>query len=549
MRKSNIGKMTASVLAAALCMGTLAGCGSTPAGTAGGETNAQETKAEETKAAEGSEGEADTEGAAEGEVSYPLNSDETLTIWTPQALPAGYTDYNEVPFYKNLGKQIGVNIEWSGPSTGEDAKTAYNLLMAAEELPDIIFYYPLDNGEETDIADGIYVELTDYQEYFPDYLKAAEATGEIKNTRMDNGGIGTFWMMRGDERLTVFQGMVVRQDWLDECGLEVPDTLEEYDTVARTFHEKYGAVFTQVDSRSMNSVNTAFNATKAYYVNDEGEIVLGAIEDNYREYLEFMNQWYEDGILDPDFATMDAKMQETKVLNDQTGLAVTSSGTVSGWISNLEANGNSAEFVAAPYPPKEDGETPEFGHAGNMVGIFGARITTDCENIPLACQVLNWGYTEEGQLYWNFGEEGVSYEMKDGEPVFTDVVMKDEKGIDHGINTYAGAAGNFVTVQDYRMWEQKNTDVGVAAVDVWAETNQKDHVLPNLSSTQEENEAITNDNAAINNYINEMYYKFIMGEESLDDANWQKYVDTIKSMNVDNILKIKNEQLDRWNNR
>lgn len=35
----------------------------------------------------------------------------------------------------------------------------------------------------------------------------------------------------------------MRKDWLDECGLEIPETISEFENVIRVFNEKYGATF------------------------------------------------------------------------------------------------------------------------------------------------------------------------------------------------------------------------------------------------------------------------------------------------------------------
>ena len=43
--------------------------------------------------------------------------------------------------------------------------------------------------------------------------------------------------------------------------------------------------------------------------------------------------------------------------------------------------------------------------------------------MKLCLQMLNYAYTEEGMLYWNYGDEGVSWEYdEDGVPQFTSLV-------------------------------------------------------------------------------------------------------------------------------
>ena len=47
----------------------------------------------------------------------------------------------------------------------------------------------------------------------------------------------------------------------------------------------------------------------------------------------------------------------------------------------------------------------------------------------------------------------------------------------------------------------------------------------------------------INTYQEEMYTKFILGEEPLD--NWGKFVDQIKGMGIDEVLTVYQAQYDR----
>ena len=45
-----------------------------------------------------------------------------------------------------------------------------------------------------------------------------------------------------------------------------------------------------------------------------------------------------------------------------------------------------------------------------------------------------------------------------------------------------------------------------------------------------------------------MYFKFITGEVDLEKG-WDEYIDTLKGMGVEDMIAIKQEQLDRFNAR
>ena len=62
-----------------------------------------------------------------------------------------------------------------------------------------------------------------------------------------------------------------------------------------------------------------------------------------------------------------------------------------------------------------------------------------CEDIELAMRVLDYAYSEEGYMYYNFGTEGETYTLdEEGKPVYTDLIMKDPDGINNALDKYIG---------------------------------------------------------------------------------------------------------------
>ena len=112
--------------------------------------------------------------------------------------------------------------------------------------------------------------------------------------------------------------MWIRQDWLDELGLEAPTTIEELETVAKAFVDNKmggentigivgptinGAVYnTFLSTNNLNNLDGIFQAYQAYpgyWVQDEeGKAVYGSTTEQTKEALAELNKMYEDGILD-----------------------------------------------------------------------------------------------------------------------------------------------------------------------------------------------------------------------------------------------------------
>ncbi|QGG55785.1 extracellular solute-binding protein [Paenibacillus sp. B01] len=110
--------------------------------------------------------------------------------------------------------------------------------------------------------------------------------------------------------------VVYRQDWLDKLGLEVPDTLAEFEKVMYAFahddpdgngkKDTYG-----LSREGMNVVFGAFGqivfADQLYFGEKDGELAVGALQPEMKEALRLLRKWYRDGVIDPEFITGENK--------------------------------------------------------------------------------------------------------------------------------------------------------------------------------------------------------------------------------------------------
>lgn len=150
----------------------------------------------------------------------------------------------------------------------------------------------------------------------------------------------------------------------------------------------------------------------------------------------------------------------------------------------------------------------------------------------------------------NFGIEGISYEMADGYPKYTEYITNNPDGLamssimpQYMTSTYGGPM-----LQDRRYMEQYSKyDQQKNALDVWAKTTEKDYLFPAVTRTADEDRTYSSIMNDINTYREEMILKFILGQEPI--SNFDKYVEVIKSMGIDEAIKINQEALKRYNAR
>ena len=196
---------------------------------------------------------------------------------------------------------------------------------------------------------------------------------------------------------------------------------------------------------------------------------------------------------------------------------------------------------------------------GNAAYIgSGAAITTSCEDIATACRVLDYGWSEEGNRILNWGIEGESYEFVDGWPKLTDSIVNNDQGIapSEAFGVYRNLNGPYPmdhsqrleSKRDYTLQEGE-VDENLKSLDLWSSSANGTvrAGLPSTTMLTEESAEYANAYNELSTYAAEMFSKFVMGNESLD--NFAKYQDNLKALGLDTVLQLQTTALERYNSR
>lgn len=551
--KKSLKRITALLLAV-IMMTALVGCG---------EKDSQQDKENEKVTGNATKTDSTDKGNQDQDTKDSNNSVEvkepiSLTYWSNMNKSAASVvkDLGELEMFKELEKQTGVTVEFLHPPA-DQAKEQFNLMIASRELPDVIVYnwlsYP--GGPENAIDDGIIIPINDLLDSSaPNLASVLKDNPDVdKQVRTDSGtAYGFPALTLGD--YNTFGGLIMRQDWLDDLGLDVPETMDEWTNVLRKFRDEKGATapFTSKLWYLQNKplFMGAYGVGYDFYM-DNGTVKYGPMEEGYREYLTTFNTWYEEGLLDPDFASIDGATVDSQILNDKTGAFF---GYIGGGIGKYLDATTSEEFdlVAVQYPVVNKGDEPEFVMVTNKFRNFTAAITTACENPEEVAAWLDYMYSEEGHMLKNFGLEGLTYTVENGEAVYTDLIMNNPDGLamSNALAKYMQA--NYPApgmdddryLEQYYVHQQQKDALGTYAM--YAD-NASNVLLPPVTATPDESDELASLYAEIKTYKEEMELKFIMGIEPME--NFDRYVEQLKSMQVERVIELKQAALDRYNNR
>lgn len=497
------------------------------------------------------------------DASYPIETETMLTYWMPlhANVSASATEMGDTPYAEEMEKKTGVNVKYIHPVAGQETEQL-NLLLASDELPDMIEYnwYEFTGGPNKAISEGYITELNDLiDEYSPNLKKVlAQNPDYDKAVKTDEGKYYVYPFIRSDDLLLATAGPSIRTDWIEECGLSVPETFDELYNVLKTLKEKknLSAPLT-VAGGSSNSyfdiMMNHFGASNTFYVED-GKVKYGPLEDEYKEAVTTLNKFYADGLLDRNFSTTDTKIVESNILNDKSAMTHTTAGGQLGkWVGAKNAEGASFGLEGIAYLTKDKGGVNKFGgSAKKYSGANSVAITATSENKDLAAKYLDYLYGEEGHMLANFGIEGVSYEMKDGKATYTDLIMNNPDGlaVNQAMGKYFRSSYSGPFIQDtgyieqyYQMDCQKNAqarwnkNVSVAAV----------YNLPNVTPTEEESTKMSKILSNVDTYKYSMLLKFIMGTESLD--NYDAFIKQMKDFGIEDAIKMQQAAYDRYTKR
>jgi putative aldouronate transport system substrate-binding protein len=500
------------------------------------------------------------------EVQYPIKTDVKLKYWMELHVNVAtlVKNFGETEVAKELQKRTGITVEYLHPAAGQ-TKEVLNLMIASGDLPDII-EYPWINfpgGPNNALKNQAILKLNDtIDKYAPNLKDLLKANSNIdKMVKTDEGSYYVFPFLRGttmdNNGLLTSSGLMVRKDWLDELGMKVPETAEEWYNVLKAFKEKKdaSAPFT-IRGEHMNDdfspISPGFDNIRGFYVED-GKIKYGGIEPNRRTYLTEMNKWYKEGLLDKNFATTDTKTQDSNMLNNKSGATYAPGGGGMGkWLQAMASKEPKFDLAAAAPVTSKKGQPAKFGKMNNVYDGSGASaaISTKSKNIEIAARFLDYNYSKEGKMLLNFGVEGVTYKMENGYPKYTDYILKNPQGWDitKAMSNYLRGHISGPLVQDikemeqyYQMPQQKD------ALVQWSKSSMGKHIVPPITPTDAESAEISKIMADITTYMQEMETKLIMGTEPLSKSD--AVIEQVKKLGIDKVLKLKQDQLDRYNKR
>ncbi len=500
---------------------------------------------------------AEKKSASTGEIVYPeggvypmsaAEGELTLSVFT-----AYDTETKKMDYWREA---TGVNIEFSSAATGSEE--ALSLMLASNDLPDIILanLSTQPGGVSKYAKDGVICEVTEYiDKYAPNFKNWLEKDETVRKMSLSDDGKNYFFpCIRYEDKLRSFRGLVIRKDLLNKYGLSEPETIDEWYNVLTTFKNSgiQAPLSYQLETfEPLGGFISAYGVLPNFYI-DGGEVKYGYLENGMRDALKTLSKWYKEGLIDENIVNASTNL-DANIMNSKTAATYTTSGGGMGKYLKATSGGDASfDLVGLKLPVLNKGDMPQFSSSVFPVTYDNTGfITTQCQNMELAVRFLDYGYSDEGHMLMNFGKEGVSYEMKDGVPIYTDEIMNNPDGKSVGDAMTEHIFGNWSGpfAQDEGYIEQYNQyPRQQEALTLWGEMMNTDKAMPAVTFTTEESSTISSIMNNVNTCASENLFKFIMGIKSVD-TDYDAFVAELKGFGIDEAIEIYKTALGRYNNR
>ncbi len=575
------------LLACLMLAGLFTACsgnGGTATTAAGGTTAAAATTTKAATAAATTKATAATTTTAAAPSGPAVTAPGELPIVTePVTLSLGLrqnvqiTDYEDNYLTNYLEDTAGVNLEFVFfPSDNTEAQQKLELMVASnQELPDMLITISLsDLARSSYGTQGVILPMDDLLKEYAFFWKAGmekwatpkEMENVMKLGLSLDGKLYAFPFYYSDPTDPQALGGWINKVWLENLGLDMPETTDDLVTVLTAFRDddpNGNGLKDEIPligstgwvSNPAQWLMNSFIYYSDYMLNaDNGKVSLPYVQDDFREGLRFLNTLNNEGLLSPlSFTQTSAQHKAMMDLTDDQASIV-------------------GVFVAHPHLVFSPGSGKRLEYTGMspMVGPKGIAytpmtvpmspynsfITRDCENPEIAFRFFDFLCKEETSLSIRFGEQdnkekGWWYADPNATPKYANL----------GYTAYYDTLNKLWGTENKIIWNQNNTLLmppaffGAMAkqqldderqayrTDNWAESvvlrfgKNPPEVVSKLLFTEAETAEVAEMRSTIETYVKESMVRFITGDLNIE-KDWDAYLNDLKSMGLERYLEL-----------
>jgi putative aldouronate transport system substrate-binding protein len=486
--------------------------------------------------------------------------DEPLEL-TIQMNHARYPIYEESwPVEQQAREWTGIHLinDTVGANMRTDENTgrteALNLMLATGNIPDIVGSSRIRDFVNQYGPEGAFIPLNDLiEEHAPNIAAYYAQRPDIEAAVKASDGQMYYIPYLPDGKYG--RAYWIRTDWLDKLGLDMPETVEEYENVLRAFKTQdpngngladevpfFARQWPEV-VRLVTLWDGRAHGSDTYhdFLVEDGKIGHGYVGEGYREGIKNLARWYEEGLIDAEIFTRGSSARDFLLSENLGGSTHDWFASTSGY-NRLSSEIDGFEFKAFLPPASPSGRRIE-EHRRILVKPDGWAIGHTNEHLVETIKYFDFWFTEEGRRLANFGVEGQHYDMIDGKAIFKQEFL-DAGPVNRSLYQVGSQLQGRGYFQDYGyeiQWSNEFALEGIALYDT------QELLIPDflgVAFNADEQKVYDRTWGSIRDYMLERQQSWILGNGDVE-ADWDEYIAQIKSMGWDELLGVMQSAYDR----
>lgn len=538
--KKRMKQLLTGLLSVAMMAGTLVGCGTSSTPDQGTTKPTETTQTTEKEKEE------------EKKSEKPIE----ITLY--------YSDNATLPFREDwltiqeVQKKFNAKLKFE-PIPIADYQTKVSLaLNTGNNAPDVILYQST-KGENASLAlNGAIVPISDYAEWTPNFNQVVEKFGmqdDIEKIKLKDDKY--YYLPSLYDKPFYDGGLIMREDLLEEYGLEVPKTFDEFYTVLKKFKEENPdsypltilagpRVLYRMTMPSFGvslGKNSSSGTGTLSWDYDKEEYFPGAIDDRYKEYVAFLAKLYKEGLLDPEMADpIDGDKWTQKLATGKAFATYAYYDQIGGVEGTSEIDGLKLQM----YPPLK-GSVGAYHQPKNKTGsgiIFPTKTSKRDDFEQVVRTVDEMFFSEEMAELWCLGVEGTTYTMNGDQIAYSDDIKNSPDGVYKTMQVKYGCGSDVTQLVWVNEREMSKYDENYSRInkEVAAMDNAIQYIPPTPMFDDMQAEEAGMLQAPLLDAFEKWINAFITGSKSVEN-DWDAYVTEMKNLQIEKLCSIYNDNL------
>lgn len=437
-----------------------------------------------------------------------------------------------------------------------DSREAMNLLIAQGNMPDIVGGAAIQQPVNQYGPQGAFVPLNDLvKENAPNIQAFWDSHPGLQQAISSYDGNYYYIPYLPDGKFG--RAWYIRQDWLDKLGLKQPQTVDEFHDVLVAFRDQDPNGNGQKDeipyfARQWEEVNrllTLWDARSSgsdtyhdFYVNADGKVVHPYAQEAYRDGLAHIAEWYAEGLIDPEIYTRGSSSRDYLLGENLGGSTHDWFASTSGYNAALAGKIEGFNFIPFLPPASAAGVRME-EHRRIPIKPDGWAISYQAKDPVQIIKYFDFWFSEQGRLLSNFGVEGKTWDMVDGQPIYKPEVLSSDQAVNSQMYL-EGAQIPRGYWQDYRYEDQWTSEAAREGIALYEANDLLIDQFLGVALNEEEQSVYDKYWPSLRSYMLERQQAWVLGTGNVT-ADWDDYVSTLDKMGYQEVIAVMNSAYKR----